>query len=187
MRRGAGALLAACWPGLAAAAFAAAGAAEPAPAAAPVAGPDAEVATANEAPPHPVPPVAASTAGPQLLMEDLRDGAGIEARAGMILAVHYTGWLYDPAAFGYRGRQFDSSRERGRLFVFELGAGRVIRGWEIGVTGLRVGGLRRLVIPAELAYGSRDVGNGLIPPNSTLVFEIELLGVESVSFAEDTR
>lgn len=137
--------------------------------------------------PGQVPPVAATEAGPQLLTEEVRAGIGIEARAGMVLAVHYTGWLYEPGALGHRGRQFDSSRENGRPLVFELGAGRVIRGWEIGVTGMRVGGVRRVVIPPELAYGNRDVGNGLIPPNSTLVFEIELLGVETVGFVEDAK
>lgn len=146
-----------------------------------------EPAATDQAAPEQVPPVAASEAGPQLLMEDLRPGVGTEARAGMVLAVHYTGWLYEPDSLGHRGRQFDSSRKHGRPFVFELGAGRVISGWEIGVTGMQVGGLRRLVIPPELAYGSRSVGKGLIPANSTLVFEIELLGVESVSFFEDTK
>lgn len=146
-----------------------------------------EQAAAQQAPAGSDPPVPASEAGPQMLMEDLRPGLGIEARGGMVLAVHYTGWLYEPGSLGHRGRQFDSSRERGQPFVFELGAGRVIQGWEIGVTGMQVGGLRRLVIPPELAYGSRSVGNGLIPANSTLVFEIELLGVESVNFFEDTK
>lgn len=182
MRRCTPWLLALCWPAMACAT-------EP-DAAQPTEAPAQHAKTESAAAattPAEVPPVAATEAGPQLLTEDLRAGIGTEARAGMILAVHYTGWLFEPGALGYRGRQFDSSRERSRPFVFELGAGRVIRGWEIGVTGLRVGGLRRLVIPPELAYGSRDVGNGLIPPGSTLVFEVELLGVESVSFAEDTK
>lgn len=134
-----------------------------------------------------VPRVQVTEAGPQLLIEDLRPGTGIEAAPGMQLAVHYTGWLHEPAALGYRGRQFDSSRDRGSPLVFPLGAGRVIRGWEVGLIGLRVGGLRRLVIPPELAYGRRDVGNGLIPPNSTLVFEVELLGVESNVLLEGTK
>lgn len=134
-----------------------------------------------------VPRVQVTEAGPQLLIEDLRPGTGIEAVPGMQLAVHYTGWLHEPAALGYRGRQFDSSRDRGSPLVFPLGAGRVIRGWEVGLIGLRVGGLRRLVIPPELAYGRREVGNGLIPPNSTLVFEVELLGVESNVLLEGTK
>lgn len=134
-----------------------------------------------------IPPVPVTEAGPQLLTEDLRDGVGEPAHSGMSVAVHYTGWLYDPGALGYRGRKFDSSRDRGQPFIFGLGAGRVIKGWELGVVGMRVGGLRRLVIPPELAYGNRAVGNGLIPPNSTLVFEVELLGVESRDFVRNAR
>jgi FKBP-type peptidyl-prolyl cis-trans isomerase FkpA len=134
-----------------------------------------------------VPAVQVNAAGPQLLVEDLRLGIGAEASYGMALAVHYTGWLYEPSALGYRGRQFDSSRERATPFVFMLGGGRVIKGWDLGLGGLRVGGLRRLVIPPELAYGSREVGNGLIPAGSTLVFEVELLGIESTSLTENTR
>ena len=126
-------------------------------------------------------------AGPQLLTEDLRAGIGDLARSGMQLIVHYTGWLYEPNALGYRGRKFDSSRDRGQPFTFKLGEGRVIKGWEVGLVGMQVGGLRRLVIPPELAYGSRDVGNGLIPPDSTLVFEVELLGVESSIVTENAR
>ncbi|MCU0977516.1 MAG: FKBP-type peptidyl-prolyl cis-trans isomerase [Steroidobacteraceae bacterium] len=105
----------------------------------------------------------------------------------MRLVVHYTGWLHEPSALGYRGRQFDSSRDRGSPLLFALGEGRVIRGWEVGLIGLKVGGLRRLVIPPELAYGRRDMGNGLIPPNSTLVFEVELLGVESNNLVEGAK
>lgn len=129
----------------------------------------------------------ATQAGPQLLTEDLRKGFGEIARSGMVLTVHYTGWLYEPAALGYRGKQFDSSRDRGQPFRFELGAGRVIKGWDVGIVGMQVGGLRRLVIPPEMAYGSRGAGNGVIPPNATLVFEIDLLGVESASFVEGTK
>lgn len=186
MRHAALVFVALCW--LAPGAAVAADPDGPAPPVAAATGTDqTEHAAVEQAVPVSVPPVAASEAGPQMLMEDLRPGLGTAARGGMVLAVHYTGWLYEPGSLGHRGRQFDSSRERGQPFVFELGAGRVIRGWEIGVTGMQVGGLRRLVIPPELAYGGRSVGNGLIPANSTLVFEIELLGVESVSFLEDTR
>jgi FKBP-type peptidyl-prolyl cis-trans isomerase FkpA len=92
--------------------------------------------------------------------------------------------LYDPAPKEQRGRQFDSSRERGQPFSFPLGAGRVIRGWEQGIPGMKVGGTRRLVIPPELAYGSRGAGNGVIPPQATLMFEVELLGVETVTRTE---
>ncbi len=126
-------------------------------------------------------------AGPQLLTEDLRPGIGDLARSGMQLVVHYTGWLYEPGALGYRGRKFDSSHDRGQPFGFTLGEGRVIKGWEVGLVGMQVGGLRRLVIPPELAYGSREIGKGLIPPDSTLVFEIELLGVESNIVTENVR
>lgn len=135
----------------------------------------------------PVPRVQVTEAGPQLLIEDLRPGTGVEAAPGMVLAVHYTGWLYEPLALGYRGRPIDSSRDRGSPLVFPLGAGRVIRGWDLGLMGLRVGGLRRLVIPPELAYGRRAVGNGLIPANSTLVFEVELLGLESNTLVEGAK
>jgi FKBP-type peptidyl-prolyl cis-trans isomerase FkpA len=126
-------------------------------------------------------------AGPQLLTEDLRPGVGEVARSGTQLIVHYTGWLYEPRALGYRGRKFDSSRDRGQAFTFRLGEGRVIRGWEVGIPGMRVGGLRRLVIPPGMAYGDRAVGNGLIPPGSTLVFEVELLGVESTIVTENSK
>mgnify|MGYP001040438345 FL=1 len=134
-----------------------------------------------------VPPVPVADAGPQLLVEDLRAGVGELARSGTQLIVHYTGWLYEPKALGYRGKQFDSSRDRGQPFTFRLGEGRVIKGWEAGILGMQVGGLRRLVIPPEMAYGSRDIGNGLIPPNSTLVFEVELLGVESTIVTEQSK
>jgi FKBP-type peptidyl-prolyl cis-trans isomerase FkpA len=144
-------------------------------------------AGAAEAAPAAEPPAPAAQAGPQLLTEDLRPGAGEPARSGRILTVHYTGWLYQPDALGYRGKKFDSSRDRGQPFQFLLGEGRVIKGWEVGLVGMQVGGLRRLVIPPEMAYGSRDIGNGLIPPNSTLVFEVELLGIESASFIRDTK
>ena len=131
--------------------------------------------------------VAVTQAGPQLLTEDLRRGFGDEARFGMALTVHYTGWLYEAGALGYRGRKFDSSRDRGRPFQFTLGEGRVLKGWEVGIAGMQIGGLRRLVIPPEMAYGSRGFGNGLIPPDSTLVFEVELLGVESGSFVQNAK
>jgi FKBP-type peptidyl-prolyl cis-trans isomerase FkpA len=135
----------------------------------------------------PAGPAPVTHAGPQLLTEDLRKGFGDVAHSGMILTVHYTGWLYEPGALGYRGKKFDSSRDRGQPFQFMLGAGRVIKGWEVGIVGMQVGGLRRLVIPPEMAYGSRNVGDGLIPPDSTLVFEVELLGVESASFEQGAK
>jgi FKBP-type peptidyl-prolyl cis-trans isomerase len=92
--------------------------------------------------------------------------------------------LYDPGAAEHQGRKFDSSRDRGQPFSFHLGAGRVIRGWEQGIPGMKVGGTRRLVIPPDLAYGPRGAGNGVIPPNATLLFEVELLAVETVTRTE---
>ena len=104
-----------------------------------------------------------------LKYEDLVEGTGAEAVAGKTVTVHYTGWLTD-------GQKFDSSKDRNDPFVFPLGAGHVIRGWDEGVQGMKVGGTRRLVIPAELGYGARGAG-GVIPPNATLLFEVELLAV----------
>jgi FKBP-type peptidyl-prolyl cis-trans isomerase FkpA len=102
-------------------------------------------------------------------------GKGKEAVVGATVVVNYTGWLYDPTAKGQRGQQFDSSIGRGP-FTFPLGGGRVIPGWDLGVAGMKVGGRRTLVIPPEMAYGSRGAG-GVIPPGATLVFDVELLDV----------
>jgi FKBP-type peptidyl-prolyl cis-trans isomerase FkpA len=108
---------------------------------------------------------------------DLVVGSGAEATNGKRLTVNYTGWLYDSSAPENKGSQFDSSLAPGRApFVFTLGAGSVIRGWEQGVVGMRVGGRRRLVLPPDLAYGSS--GSGPVPPNATLIFDIELLVVQ---------
>lgn len=107
---------------------------------------------------------------------DVATGQGAVAMAGDEVSVHYTGWLYDQNAAGKRGQKFDSSRDRGQPFVFLLGAGRVIRGWDDGVAGMRVGGKRELRIPAALGYGSSGAGR-VIPPGASLVFEVELLGV----------
>ena len=109
-----------------------------------------------------------------LVAVDVRVGEGLVAEPGRIAFVHYTGWLYDPAAEDRRGAEFDSSRSRGRPFNFEIGAGRVIEGWDRGIPGMKVGGRRLLFIPPNLAYGERGAGNDS-PPNSTLVFEVELL------------
>ncbi|MEP6592937.1 MAG: FKBP-type peptidyl-prolyl cis-trans isomerase [Acidobacteriota bacterium] len=106
---------------------------------------------------------------------DLTVGAGTEATSGRRLAVNYTGWLYDSARPDHKGQQFDSSTGRG-AFSFTLGVGQVIRGWDQGFTGMRVGGTRRLVVPPSLGYGA--AGNGPIPGNATLVFDVELLGVQ---------
>ena len=111
-----------------------------------------------------------------LQFDDVVEGSGAEAQAGQRVSVHYTGWLHDPAAPNGRGRKFDSSKDRGQPFQFHLGAGQVIRGWDDGVQGMKVGGTRVLVIPPELGYGPRGAG-GVIPPNATLVFEVDLLGV----------
>jgi len=133
--------------------------------------------------PDPAPPPAANE--PTVLVTDVVPGLGDEALPGHVVIVHYTGWLYDPAAKDHRGRKFDSSRDRGQPFSFPLGAGRVIRGWEQGLPGMKVGGTRQLVIPPSLAYGARGAGNGVIPPNATLLFDIELLAVETVTFKQD--
>jgi FKBP-type peptidyl-prolyl cis-trans isomerase FkpA len=109
-------------------------------------------------------------------MTDTVIGSGVEATPGQNISVHYTGWLYDPAKPDNKGRKFDSSRDRGQPFQFTLGVGQVIGGWDQGFAGMKVGGQRTLVIPPELGYGARGAG-GVIPPNATLLFEVELLAV----------
>ena len=115
-----------------------------------------------------------STTG--LQYHDTVPGTGETASAGQHVQVHYTGWLHDSTQPEGRGRKFDSSKDRGDPFVFPLGAGHVIGGWDEGVQGMRVGGTRVLVIPPQLGYGARGAG-GVIPPNATLVFEVDLLAV----------
>jgi FKBP-type peptidyl-prolyl cis-trans isomerase FkpA len=117
-----------------------------------------------------------STTPSGLIINDVKEGSGAVATAGQQVSVHYTGWLYDPTAANQRGEKFDSSKDRNDPFQFELGGGMVIRGWDEGVQGMKVGGTRVLTIPPELGYGARGAG-GVIPPNATLVFEVELLGV----------
>ena len=109
-----------------------------------------------------------------LQYDDTKIGNGTEAKAGTDVKVHYTGRLHDAAQPGGRGSKFDSSKDRGDPFEFSLGAGMVIRGWDEGVQGMKVGGTRVLLIPPQLGYGARGAG-GVIPPNATLVFEVELL------------
>lgn len=109
-----------------------------------------------------------------LRYEDHKIGSGATAKTGQYVDVHYTGWL---DAHGEKGQKFDSSLDRGRPFSFPLGAGRVIRGWDEGVAGMKVGGTRTLYIPSSLGYGSRGAG-GAIPPNANLIFDVELLGVK---------
>ncbi|MEP7119236.1 MAG: FKBP-type peptidyl-prolyl cis-trans isomerase [Acidobacteriota bacterium] len=112
-----------------------------------------------------------------LTKDDKVAGTGAEARSGMSVSVHYTGWLYDPAAADKRGKKFDSSKDRNEPFEFPLGGGQVIAGWDQGVAGMKVGGTRILTIPSNMGYGARGAG-GDIPPNAALVFEVELLGVK---------
>ena len=112
-----------------------------------------------------------------LQYEDTHVGEGATAQAGQDVKVHYTGWLFQD---GRKGAKFDSSKDRGEPFEFELDGGMVIRGWDEGVQGMKIGGTRVLVIPAQLGYGARGAG-GVIPPNATLMFEVELLGVSGGS------
>ena len=108
---------------------------------------------------------------------ELTAGAGESIAAGKIAVVHYTGWLYEASAKDNKGRQFDSSRSTGRPFRFPVGAGQVIKGWDQGVLGMRVGESRRLIIPPNLAYGNSGAG-GVIPPRATLVFDVDLVAIE---------
>jgi peptidylprolyl isomerase len=110
-----------------------------------------------------------------LMFLDQEVGKGDAVKAGQTAAVHYTGWLDEG---GKPGKKFDSSRDRGKPFSFRVGAGEVIKGWDEGVAGMRVGGKRRLTIPPDLGYGARGAGNGLIPPNSTLIFDVELVEIK---------
>ncbi|TFG29473.1 FKBP-type peptidyl-prolyl cis-trans isomerase [Candidatus Thorarchaeota archaeon] len=106
-----------------------------------------------------------------LQIEEIVPGTGASPTQGQTVVVHYTGWLTN-------GKKFDSSVDRGEPFEFQIGIGQVIKGWDQGVLSMKIGGKRKLTIPPELAYGDRDVGDGLIPPNSTLIFEVELLDLK---------
>jgi len=109
-----------------------------------------------------------------LSFEDTQEGTGASPQKGQTCVMHYTGWLYKD---GKKGAKFDSSLDRGKPFEFPLGMGRVIKGWDEGVATMKVGGKRTLIIPPELGYGARGAG-GVIPPNATLMFDVELLGVK---------
>jgi FKBP-type peptidyl-prolyl cis-trans isomerase FkpA len=113
----------------------------------------------------------------ELQIIDQKQGAGTEAVAGKAVVVHYTGWLYNPAAADGHGTKFDSSLDRNAPFGFLLGAGKVIKGWDEGVAGMKIGGKRTLVIPPNKAYGERGAG-GVIPPDATLLFDVELIDVK---------
>ena len=113
----------------------------------------------------------------ELIKQDVRPGTGAEAVAGRTVTVHYTGWLYDPSRPENKGAKFDSSRDRNEPFSFGLGGGQVIQGWDEGVAGMKVGGQRVLTIPSAMGYGARGAG-GVIPPNATLPFDVELLDVK---------
>ena len=117
--------------------------------------------------------MAFTTTASGLQYEDTTVGDGAEAKAGQDVTVHYTGWLYND---GTQGAKFDSSKDRNDPFEFSLGAGMVIKGWDEGVAGMKIGGKRTLIIPAALGYGARGAG-GVIPPNATLKFDVELLGL----------
>ena len=112
----------------------------------------------------------------ELIKQDNTVGNGNEAAAGRAVTVHYTGWLYNESAADKKGTKFDSSRDRNEPFEFNLGAGEVIRGWDEGVAGMKVGGRRTLTIPPNMGYGARGAG-GVIPANATLIFDVELLNV----------
>ena len=116
--------------------------------------------------------MAFTTTASGLQFEDTVVGTGADAKPGRNVTVHYTGWLYED---GEQGAKFDSSKDRGEPFIFPLGGGMVIKGWDEGVQGMKEGGQRTLIIPADLGYGARGAG-GVIPPNATLKFDVELLG-----------
>ena len=124
--------------------------------------------------------VATAPAAPagELKIIDRQVGAGRQVESGRAALLQYTGWLYDESAPDNKGKQFDTSANRGLPFGFIVGVGKVIKGWDQGVLGMKVGGKRTLIIPPQLGYGDKDVGNGLIPANSTLLFDIELVEVK---------
>jgi len=122
-------------------------------------------------------PAATGTENMPMQKIDLAPGNGAEIKSGQTALVHYTGWLYDAAAPENKGKKFDSSVDRNEPFEFPVGAGMVIKGWDEGVVGMKVGGKRRLVIPPEMGYGAAGAGGGLIPSGATLVFDVELVEI----------
>ncbi len=132
---------------------------------------------ATEAPENNAGSVDMSEVITELVIVDVVEGDGAVAEPGRPVVVHYTGWLYEPAAEDNKGSKFDSSVDRGQPFVFPLGGGRVIKGWDEGVAGMKVGGKRTLIIPPHKAYGAAGAG-AVIPPNATLVFDVELLEIQ---------
>jgi FKBP-type peptidyl-prolyl cis-trans isomerase FkpA len=120
---------------------------------------------------------AASSAVSSLEVTDLTRGTGSAVASGQYAVVQYTGWLYDSSAPDHKGKEFDSSLKSGTPFRFRVGGGEVIKGWDQGVAGMQIGGKRRLVIPADLAYGDAGAG-GIIPPGATLVFDVDLVGIQ---------
>ena len=138
--------------------------------------PAAEPAATAAAPAPTEAPAPTGTEIMALQKTDLAPGNGVEIKSGQTALVHYTGWLYDAAAPENKGKKFDSSVDRNEPFEFPVGAGMVIRGWDEGVVGMKVGGKRRLVIPPDMGYGSRGAG-GVIPPGATLVFDVELVEI----------
>jgi FKBP-type peptidyl-prolyl cis-trans isomerase FkpA len=125
----------------------------------------------------PAPAAAPAATVSTLESEDLKIGTGAPIAAGQQAVVQYTGWLYEASAADKKGKEFDSSANSGQPFRFVIGGGQVIKGWDQGVAGMKVGGRRRLIIPADLAYGAEGAG-GVIPPGATLVFEVSLVGIE---------
>lgn len=141
---------------------------------------DAPAAPSAPAAPAPAPsgsPFEMVTTASGLQYRDLLVGSGAAAVTGNTVSVHYTGWLQQPD--GSRGAKFDSSRDAGTPLSFQLGKRKVIRGWDEGVVGMHIGGRRRLVVPAELGYGAKGAGDGVIPPFSNLIFDIELMGISN--------
>ena len=113
----------------------------------------------------------------EFITNDIKVGEGREAEKGLTVTVHYTGWIYDVNVSGKKGNKFDSSKDRGEPFTFVLGVGQVIKGWDQGFAGMKIGGSRTIIIPSDMGYGSRGAGN-VIPPNADLIFDVELLGIQ---------